>query len=245
MRWNDDPTEPVPEVWEKEYPVMPELEVRTIATLNLNVVAAEEGKLYLLLPEGFRQAGKVYPLPKVVGELARVGALSLPRFGAKGKSLGASAYIKRCREEYGRKVMRRRGAPEEAVVRGVKDRVGDVNKSITEAEAQIAQAVSEFQLKAVEATASLTDLYSLAKSGLEKVMSGYLKGVGEDEEPITTAEFTNAAGKVLSQVAKLGAGLDPEGKVEAEDAVFEEFEKTRERVARSSGKMMPGSDTPN
>ena len=139
----------------------------------------------------------------------------------------------------------KRGRPDRAGVEGVAQRVDEAKETITKAEAQVAQALSEFQLKAAEATASLTDLYSLAKSGLEKVMKGYVSGEAVNEQAITTSEFTNAAGKVLSQVAKLGAGLDPEGKVEAEDAVFEEFERTRERVARSSGKMMPGTETPN
>jgi hypothetical protein len=199
-----------------------------------------------LLPDGYRKQGNIYPLPETVEELARLAALSLPRGRMSPHSLtGSVCYLKRCRAEYERRVKCKRARPDLEVVEGVKERVAEATKVITRAEAEVAAALSEFQLKAAEATASLTDLYSLAKSGLEKVMKGYVTGQEVNDQAITTSEFTNAAGKVLQQVAKLGAGLAPEDKEAAEAEVFAEFDKTRERLVRSSGKVMPGSETPN
>ena len=219
-------------------------EVRSIATLNLNLQAAEEGRVFDLLPEGYKFQGDIYPLPQDMGEVARLSALKLKRGVAGKTSQGARAYIKRCRDAYGNYLGKKRsggsavgGRKYELIAKAADDAKLEIEK----ANAEVAAKLSEFRLAAQEATASLTSLYALAKTGLERVLTGYVKDEPVNGEPITAQMAVNAAGKVLQQVAKLGAGLDPEDKEQAEEEVFKEYEATRVRLGRSSGKVAPGS----
>jgi hypothetical protein len=217
---------------------IPVADRHTIASLSLNVDGAESGRMYELLPPDYRYLGDKYPLPTDIAELARLTALPIkpgrPRAGASGVYI----YLKRCRAEYEKRRDRKalKVKAEREVVAGVEESVQVAEAGIKDAVAEVEVLMSDLRLKAAEATASLADLNALAKFGLQKIMQAFNAGEELNGELIAPSIFVSAADKVLRQVAKLGDGaLDPAGREEAESEVFEEFQRTKDRLMLSSG----------
>src|SRR5688572_8038614 len=77
----------------------------TIASLKLNMAAANEGKFWLLLPWEVRRqtdGAERYPLPSYPAELAQVAALEIRR-GVRDNS--GATYIWQCRERLKRRAI--------------------------------------------------------------------------------------------------------------------------------------------
>jgi len=194
---------------------------RTIKSLNLDLESAKEGKLWLLLPEGFRDidSGKTYPLPTQRQELQKVGGIYIP---PRVINSGAQ-YIKRAAKEAKRKQQRATsvlldvGNRKEQVER----KQNNYNALIKELRVEARQAVDNVRVEAERACASLKDLFALGREGIEGQMKAYLAGEEYKGETINKKDFQNNF-RMVTQAVK-GLGLPTGQEKPAGDAIVQEL----------------------
>jgi len=182
----------------------------TIDNLRLDPQKAIDGKTWLLLPDGFRDAasGKHYPMPTQLGELRIIA--SIPIKMAKKDS--GTAYIRRCETEWKRRQSRRTSA--------VLDTEQKLEQFINNAKSEVKNAVDEVREEAQRASASMTDLFSLGRRGIKEQMEAYLADVELHGEKINHAGFRQAF-QMAAQVVK-SLGLPDVEKKNAREAILEQ-----------------------
>lgn len=195
----------------------------TIANLRLNLKEAEAGRTWLILPEGFRaqEFGQTYPLPSSRLELQVLAAIPIPP-GYDKKDSG-TLYLRRAFRAW--KESRRRKnvktlmdlARREYQVRRSCDNFEQMTRKLR---AQAREELETVKVEAAKAVASLSDLFSLAKQGLDAQMRAHLGGTEWNGEKIGSRAFRECARIVLAGVK--GLGLPSEDRNRAKDAIIEE-----------------------
>lgn len=218
--------------------------MKTIATLRLNVKEAEAGKTWLLLPEGYRaqDLGKKYPLPTRYADILKLSNIWTP--GNKKDS--GCIYLRRVRKRF-KELQSRKQCEEIAAKRRKHAAVQNhsrYNIELRKMKAQARAAVDEVRETAKEAIASLTDLFSLGRKGLDGMMRAHLSGETWQGEQVDGAAFRQCF-RMVTQAVK-GLGLPSDQRSKARETVMEEvaasIAATREAVALGSGTEEVGSD---
>ena len=192
----------------------------TIDNLRLDPQKAIDGKTWLLLPDGFRDAasGKHYLMPTQLGELRIIA--SIPIKMAKKDS--GTAYIRRCETEWKRRQSRRTSAVLDTEHK--QDQIAQTHKKleqfINNAKSEVKNAVDEVREEAQRASASMTDLFSLGRRGIKEQMEAYLADVELHGEKINHAGFRQAF-QMAAQVVK-SLGLPDVEKKNAREAILEQ-----------------------
>jgi len=210
----------------------------TIKSLRLDLPAAIAGKTWELLPKGFRDCsnGVSYPLPGRRGELQKIAIIPIPEHITK-RDCGC-LYIRRAMAEW-----RKKQAKAQNSLLNVGRRESQIRRSHDNYTAQIKvckqearDAVKEVQAEAAKAVASLTDLFSLRREGINKQMKAYLAGEEYQGETINARAFRECF-RIVTQAVK-GLGLPSDQRPIAAGAVMEEaaaaLKATRETVALAS-----------
>jgi hypothetical protein len=204
---------------------------RSIASLRLNLAAATDGRCWEILPEGFRDAGKTYPLPSSYADLQRLAAIPIP----PGKFGSDATYLKRALAEYKRRAGRRTSAATDITRKTWKIEKADqrFRERLDEMKVEAQAAVDGVKVQAAEAIASLTDLFALGRKGLEAQMKAHLAGEKLHDEDINAAAFRDCF-RMVTQAVK-GLGLPSDQRERAQEAIMQEaadaLESTREAVA--------------
>ena len=218
----------------------------TIKSLRLDIPAAIKGDTWLLLPEGFRDqgSGKTYPLPSRRIELQKLSSIFVPHNWDK-RDCGC-LYINRAIKAWKKKQMRSNSAILDIGLRRhqVKRSQDTYNILMKGLRSDARQAVEEVKQEAVLAVASLKDLFSLGREGLDGQMRAHLEGKDWKGETIDAKAFRDCFRMVTSAVK--GLGLPSDQKQAATEAVIEEvaaaLKSTQETVALSPG---PGDEIEN
>lgn len=207
--------------------------LHTVKSLGLNVEAAKAGKTWLLLPEGYRddKSGKKYPLPTYFYEIELLSIIHIPR----AKLDAGCLYLNRCRQEYRNRQKKRQSATLDIAKRRhtVKRETQKLQADTKKFQEKARQAVREVQKTAAEATASLNDLFEVARKGLEGQMRAHIDGKEWQGEAITAQAFRHSAHIVIQAVK--GLGIPTEQAEKAREAIMEEvaegLKQTQETLA--------------
>jgi hypothetical protein len=194
----------------------------TIRTLRLDIKAAEEGKTWKLLPEGFRDqdCGRTYPLPTRWREIQKIAAIYLPAHAEK-RDCGCF-YIRRAirewtsRQEKKQSILLDLGRREQQITK----RHEHFNEKAREREQEARDAVENVREEAKKAVASLTDLFALARKGIDGQMRAHILGAKWHGEKISAAGFRDCF-RIVAQAVK-GLGLPSDQRAKAEGAILEE-----------------------
>lgn len=215
----------------------------TIKSLRLDLKSATEGKTWLLLPQGYRDraSGSTYPLPSNRQDLQKLAAIPIPQYSHK-QDCGCY-YLRRALREWKRKQERHCsaindiGRREDQIERTHDNYVQHVRKLRADAREQ----VDIVKQEAVKAVASLTDLFSLGRQGLEGQMKAHLDGKKWKKESIDAAGFRQCF-RLVSQAVK-GLGLPNPQKKDANSAVLEQvadaLRQTQEALAMNESTALP------
>jgi len=214
---------------------------RTVETLRLDVPSALAGKHWLLLPEGFRDqdAAQTYPLPSNLEELQKLIVIPVQ----PQRHDGGTVYLKRCIKLYKQKLM---GKQARAV--GVVESTDKMARARAKLDVQVKQMKAEVQealngvkAEAEKAIASMHDLFSLGRKGIEGQMKAHLDHTDWQGEAIDARAFRECF-RMVTQTVK-GLGLPSDEQRHARDAIMEELAAaigaTQEVVEFSEA---PGSD---
>jgi hypothetical protein len=204
----------------EEAPPKPSPSRHTIESLRLDVESARVGKVWLLLPEGFRAEdfGKTYPLPSYRQELSLLASIPIP---PRQTNAGAQ-YLRRATEAYKRKqatcnsALNDAGRREQEIKQAQAKLTFDIKALKQEAKA----AVEGVRQEAREAIASLNDLFALGRRGIAGQMRAHLDSQPWQGEPITAQAFRQCF-RMVAQAVK-GFGLPSEQKDSAREAIMEE-----------------------
>ncbi len=191
----------------------------------------------MLLPEGFRSKpwGKVYPLPALREEIQQLSTITIP---PRKMDVGC-IYIRRAIKEWGKRDCTRnaalnRVAGHEQSVKRLHTNFALRTKGMR---ADCREAVADVQKVAAEACASLTDLFALAKRGIEGQMRAHLDGKQWHGEDINARAFRECF-RMVTQTVK-GLGLPSDERAKAKGAIMEEvgaaLKDTREVVDLAPG----------
>jgi hypothetical protein len=213
--------------------------VKTCANLRLDIETAMQGKTWLLLPPGFRDSdsGATYPLPTRRSELQRLIAIPIQ----PGKLDAGTRYIKRAIAKFKERQQNTQSAMidlgrRQQQAEAYQDEYHRKLKSLRD-EAQ--KAADEVRAQADKAIASLTDLFSLGRKGLEGQMKAHLDGKPWQGEEIDSDAFRQCF-RLVSQAVK-GLGLPSTERETAREAIIDEvsaaMKATKEALA-----MAPGQD---
>lgn len=195
--------------------------MKTNKSLRLDVKAAQDGRTWMLLPDGFREKenGKKYPLPTHKEDLGILGSIAIPH----GKKDSGAIYLRRAREQW--RVMQLRKSSAMLDARRSQDKLDEmtqnVKKSMVDLRNEARQAVDSVHEEVKRAVASLTTLYELAKKGLEGQMNAHLKGAQWQGEEISAKDFRECT-RIVTQTVK-GMGLPSEDRDKARDAKVKEI----------------------
>ena len=211
----------------------------SIKSLRLDLEAAEAGKTWLLLPEGFRaqECGKTYPLPSSRVELQRLVAIYIP----SSKADSGCLYLKRAINEWKKRQRNRQsaiydvGMRREKIARAQVKFTQETNRLMEQAK----QAVEGVRKEAQEASASLKDLFHLSRKGLEGQMKAHLEGKEWQGEKISAKAFRDCFSMVTSAVK--GLGIPSDQKVAAAEAIMEEYAAAI-KATQSTLDLGPGND---
>jgi len=205
---------------------------RTIASLGLDVAAARAGKTWLLLPQGFRaeEFGLTYPLPSSISDLETLYELKIP----PRKADSGCRYLHRAHKKYRERAARAEsrlhdiGRREHKIKYTTENYIALMKRKREEANA----AVEDVRKAAEMATASLTDLFSLGRRGLEEQMQAYLDGKPLRGETIDSKAFRDCF-RMVTQAVK-GLGLPDPQRKNAADSIMEQ---AAEAIRRTRGAM--------
>jgi hypothetical protein len=198
----------------------------TIKSLRLDIEAAEAGKTWLLLPEGYRDArsGLYYPLPSRRLELQKLAAIYLPPHAERRNS--GCFYIRRCIREWTKRQQKSLSAVLDVAQRQhkVQQSHATYEFNLNNLKKDAKKAIEEVRQEAALQIASLNDLFALGRKGIEGQMRAHL---AEDEkerkwrgEEISAKDFRDCF-RMVTQAVK-GLGMPSEQRAKAEDAIFEE-----------------------
>ena len=192
----------------------------TIESLRLDLEAAEAGKTWLLLPQGFRHrdAGQTYPLPVDRSELQRL--ISIPVPGSKQDS--GCVYIRRAMDVYRNRQKRRQSAVLDISMRQQKvvEATSNLQDRIKQVRREISESLEGVRQESQRAIASLNDLFALGREGLEGQMRAHLLGKLWKNEEINSKAFRDCF-RMVAQAVK-GLGLPSEQREKAAEAIMEE-----------------------
>lgn len=217
---------------------------RRIKNLRLNLEAAKAGKFWLLLPEGFRSTpwGTIYPLPARREELLKLATITIP---PRKKDVGC-IYIRRAIKEWGKRDSTRnaalnRAAKHELTIRAFRD---NLQRDTGKMRKKCWDSVADVQTAAAKACASLTDLFALAKKGIEGQMKAHLAGKEWQGEVINARAFRECF-RMVTQTVK-GLGLPSNERSKAKEAVMEEVGEAL-KATQDALNLAPGAkdDTEN
>lgn len=211
--------------------------MRTMNTLRLDFDAAMAGKIWLLLPEGFRHAdaGKTYPLPNRLVDLQRLSAIPIP---PRNASSGAY-YIRRAVAALRAANRTRQSAVLDAAQRQYLTKVhyDHFREKVKKLSGEATKDVNRVREKAEECIASLTDLFDLGRRGLDGQMRAHLDGQKWQGEDIDAKAFRDCF-RMVSQAVK-GLGLPSDQRAVASDAILREvaasMEATQDAIALAPG----------
>ena len=210
---------------------------RTIKSLRLDLEAAEKGRTWLLLPEGFRaqECGMTYPLPSRRIELQKLVAIYIP----KNKKDCGCLYLRRALQEWKNRQMKRSSAILDVTRR--EEQIAKMQHNFAlqakELRAKCRAAVDDVRREAQQAIANLNDLFSLARKGLDGQMRAHLEGQEWQGETINARAFRECF-RMVTQTVK-GLGLPSEERTRAKSAIMDEvaeaLKDTQETVALAPG----------
>lgn len=220
-----------------EKPVNASRPRRTIVTLRLNTEEAMQGRTWLLLPEGSREqsCGLEYPLPSRREDLQILSAIPVPF----GKLDAGALYIRRAIQALRTNLLRKQSALVDASRREnqIQGAQSKLLKTFKEARLQAQEALNQVKREAEKAVASLNDLFSLGREGIEGQMKAHLAGAEWQGEKVTGKDFRDCFRMVLQGVK--GLGLPSEQRTYATEAVIQELaaslEDTRDTIALAPG----------
>lgn len=205
----------------------------SIVSLRLNLKAAQDGKTWLLLPHGFRsqEQGGEYPLPTDRQDLQRLATIYIP----PNKKDSGCVYLKRAVAASKEKQRRHISAVNDMHKREetIKSRQYDYTQYIKDKRREVREAVETVQKEAEQAIASLTDLFSLGRKGLDGQMRAHIENKEWQGELIDARAFRECF-RMVTQAVK-GLGLPSKERSQATDVIIEEvaaaLKDTQETVA--------------
>lgn len=210
----------------------------TIASLRLDIEAANTGRTWLLLPEGFRDVPKTYPLPTRGQELQILAAIYIP---PRRQDAGCQ-YLRRAVRAH-KDYMRR---TQSQIFRGEKQiqsmhRLRSAHlEQMQELRAEVRTAVAQVQEQAREAIASMTDLFSLGRRGIDAQMRAHLENKKLPSGETISASAFRECFRMVTQAVK-GLGLPSEQRESSRQAVIEQAAEALE-ATRSAIALAPGTD---
>lgn len=211
----------------------------TIKSLRLDLEAARAGKTWQILPEGFRDRtdGSTYPLPSRRLELQKLASIEIPPH----RQDCGYFYIRRAIKEWKERQGRAASAIHDVGCRAnaIQRSQWRYNQEIKKHKEEARKAVNEVRQEAAQAIASLNDLFSLGRKGIDGQMRAYLAGEEYQGERITGAAFRQCF-KMVTQAVK-GLGLPSDQKAPAADAIFEEYAASL-RDTQETLALAPGTD---
>lgn len=213
---------------------------RTIVSLNLGYEDAMNGKVWALLPPGFRYtvAAENYPVPNKFSDLMKLSAIPIaPNLRSPGV-----IYLKRCRKACTEFSKRRQSALLDLSNRraNAKTAYDNYRHDMLELREKMKQEKNKVRQVAEECIASLNDLFKLGRKGLDGMMRAHLEQKTWQGEPVTGAAFRDCFKMVSAAVKGLGAATEDQ-KESAREAVLEEVAKSMEDT-QAALSMAPGSE---
>ena len=206
--------------------------IYTIKSLRLDVDEAMAGRTWLLLPNGFRAAecGLTYPLPSRRLELQKLPGIYIP----PNKQDCGVKYLRRAIKKW--KGLQRRANSAVLDVgrrqKSIQESQWRYNQEIKALRQEAREAVESVRLEAEQAIASLNDLFSLGRKGIDSQMRAHLDGKEWQGERIMAAAFRQCFGMVTRAIK--GLGLPSDQRAPAAEAIMEEvaasIKATREAV---------------
>jgi hypothetical protein len=213
----------------------------TIKSLGLDLAAAENGKTWKLLPEGWRamECGQTYPLPGRRHELQKIATIYVPPHHKKRDS--GCAYIRRAMKAWTERQKNYTSAVHDVGMRAnqIKRSQHNYTLALKKCRQDARDIVDEVREEAVKAVATLNDLFALSRKGLEGQMKAHLDGKEWQGERITSAAFRQCS-KIVLQGVK-GLGLPSDQRKPASDAVMEELAAALQATQEAVG-MAPTID---
>lgn len=210
----------------------------TIQSLRLDLDAAREGRTWLLLPDGFRDAdsGKDYPLPTEAADIQALIAINIPLRKSDSGCIYLKRAIKRWKTQHSRlprspvlDIERRQAKADKAAYNYTQ------HMRLLRIEAR--NAVEQVKIQAAESAASLTELFSLGRQGLRGMMEAHLKNEEWKGEAISASAFRDCF-RMVSQTVK-ALGLPSDQRKDATVAVMDEvaaaLKSTQEALAMQPG----------
>ncbi len=212
----------------------------SIESLRLDVDSAMAGKTWLLLPSAFRASGKSYPLPSKRIELQLLSTIPIPAY----KKDDGVLYIKRAIGRW--KLRQTQSVRNEVHIQsGIFRAEQSADKLILrtkELRQQAKQAVDEVREEAQKASASLGDLFSLIRKGLNGMIKAHIAGEEWHGSMVTKREFLTASAVVIGAVKGLGI---PSGQGKVAKDVIQEQVAAAIREMQETLALAPGSTSEN
>lgn len=213
---------------------------RTIVSLNLGFDDAMNGKVWALLPQGFRytDAAENYPIPNKFSDLMKLAAIPLH---SNLRSPGA-VYLKRCRKACTEMAKRRQNAVLDMSNRraNAKTAYDNYRHDMLELRAKMQAEKNKVRQTAEECIASLNDLFKLGRRGLDGMMRAHLENGEWQGEKVNGAAFRDCFKMVSAAVKGLGAATGDQ-KTSAREAVLEEVAASLEDT-KAALEMAPGTE---
>jgi hypothetical protein len=219
----------------------------SIKSLRLDIQAGIDGRTWAILPEGFRDhdSGKSYPLPSVREDLQRVAFIPI----LSKKLDSGSMYIKRALRRWKDNAKNRTSAILDAGNRAqtIATKQADLVQEIRKAKLETRNIVNEVREEAAKASASMTELFSLGRKGLDGQMKAYLGNTAYQGEMITGKDFRECY-RLVSQTVK-ALGLPDSEKKSAQGAVLDQYaaalKSTQDAVSLAAGPEAPKPTKPD
>ncbi len=187
-----------------------------ISNLRLDLEAAERGETWKLIPSGFY--GEEYPLPARKNELEILAAIAIPPH----KNDDGCKYLKRAKKKW-----KDRAARQQSAVHNIGRKSHEIerksikfNEFVKNKKAELTLEIDKAKAEAINAVASLKDLFELGRQGLDAQMRAHLKDGEVNGEKIDARAFRECF-RMVTQAVK-GLGLPSDQRDVAEEAIMDE-----------------------
>lgn len=213
--------------------------LRTIKSLRLDIQSAREGKTWLLLPEGYRQApaGKDYPLPSFMSDIQTLAQIPIPKL----KRDQGVVYLRRINKEFTKRLAHRQSA-----LLGIARKETQVNRQAKKFQQKVRhfgiemkKTLNGLKEEAEKAKVTLNEVLDLAKVTVKGQLEAHLAKQKWQGEEITAAAARDLA-KIAINAVK-GLGVPSEARDQATEAMFEEFAEAL-KDSQEVISMAPGGD---
>ena len=218
----------------------------TIKGLRLDMKAAEDGKTWLLLPEGFRdkKCGAIYPLPSKPKELQRLTTVFIP-VNSPGSRLHEDSgitYLKRASDAWRKRLSNRRSALLDADANREKIKQEQVNfhDAVKVQKKNLRDAVKDVRVEAKKSIASLHSLFNLSRKVIEGQLKAHLAGKTWKDEKITATAGRQLATIVMGGVKSFG--LQTDQKDSAKEAIALEEAAANIKASRETVELGPATN---